>query len=113
MLKCTTLAAMDDPAAAGQYLMDRFLPILAEFWVDRGADWYHAETFSPAMAGGLFSMLTSRSLILVMAEDSESPGELRGFILGGLLRSLLSDTGHLHVEAWYGRTPEVEEGMLE
>jgi hypothetical protein len=105
-----TLIHSGDTVQAGEFLVQRFLPVLQEFWDVRGGAWYRAERFSPAMAGGVFGMLASKSLLLVYA--AEESGELSGFILGGLLRQLLCDRAHLHIEAWYGRTPEIEEGLF-
>lgn len=97
-----------DPAEGAKFLVEKFLPVFQEFWEKRGRTYYRTDQFD-FQAADFTQMWLNKALILLLAEEA---GEMRGFLLAAQLRPWLHDGRRLHVEAFYGRTPETEKALV-
>jgi hypothetical protein len=89
-------------------LARKLTPILDEFWKARGKDYYKEAHWSlnPIL---LVELWMSRSLILILAREND---ETVGFLLGARMVTFFRPENYCSVEAYYGRTQEIEDGIL-
>jgi hypothetical protein len=99
----------NDPAKVVEFLTSKFLPIFNEFWEKQGRKFYGED--QPSFQHVNFTeMLLHKTLTLIMAYDEDQPV---GFILAARIRPLVQAKRQFHIEAWYGRTPEIEAGLFD
>lgn len=106
MIEYRTLKTPDDEAVALVTMQD-FMGLLAEYWHKNGKSVYgkplalEAQQFAHAWTYG--------SIIIMMAYEDGKPV---GFLMGVMNRAITHDSKMLQIEKWYGKTPEIERGLL-
>jgi hypothetical protein len=108
MVEYELMQASNDERKDVDVLAVKLVPILDEYWRARGSGYYGEQHWSvnPIM---LVELWRSNSLILIMAFDGETTA---GFMLGARMVSFFRPENVCSIEAYYGRTPEIEAGLL-
>jgi hypothetical protein len=106
---CRILEPTGDPKVDVNTLASNVGTLLDQFWKDRGKAWYGEEEWH-VQAVPLAQLWMDRTMKIVCAEEDGKPA---GFLLGLHLSPLFTRSTQLHVEAYYGTTPEVDRALLD
>lgn len=87
------------------------IPIFKEYW-DNCGEKFHGRPFGFDEQGSLSFMRAwvSGAVLLVMAYEDDKPA---GFIVMAKLLPLLYQSSILHIDSYYGRTPEILRGLFD
>jgi hypothetical protein len=90
-------------------MADKLVPMFNEFWDARGRKEYGLDlwTINPVL---LTDLWMNKALILILAQEGETPV---GFLMGFRTISFFRRENAVQVEAYYGRTPEIEDGLID
>jgi hypothetical protein len=110
-MKCELLNNQLDRDRLVEFFIKTFIPLVTEFWEERGRAYYGVPAWSPTMAQGLLEMVDRHALVLLVCrDDSDAPC---GMVFGTPVTHLMTGRTNFLVELWYGRTREAEELMFE
>jgi hypothetical protein len=97
------------PEEAVRFLQETLFPLCMEFWERGGKAYFKADRWDIPMFD-FIEMWTRKTLVIIAAKDGQ--GKPQGFLVGGLVRPFFHAATVLKVEAWYGRLPEIREGLF-
>lgn len=109
-IRCDMLEAPKKAEEAFKFYMEVLTPTMDEYWRDRGKDLFKAETWElPPM--DFVNLWIRRNFMIIMAYDENN--NTVGFAWGMKVRPFLYDRQILQVEPYWGRTPEVEQALID
>jgi hypothetical protein len=103
------LEPTEDANAGIRLLATDFMRALDDFWQARGKDWYGRPAYEVDPIG-LSMLWQNRVAVIFLAMDGDVPV---GILFGYRRRPPFSDSLVFQVEAFHGRTPEIENGLLD
>jgi hypothetical protein len=102
------LEPTSNPQKDVEKLAVEFVDILIEFWEKVGKNHFGADKLD-VLPLSLAQLWSSRNLRIFMAHEDGKPV---GFLMGTHVRPFFYEELVFQVEAYYGRTPEIEAGLL-